>query len=334
MKRKKYLFLSLVLCSVFMLSACNSQKSVVEEEKVDIIEAKTIRITTPNAPNSIPLFYMKDNNVLGDNIELDVAIHKSSEEALAKIMKEEVDMANFGVQEAAKLYNKDVPVSLMNVNVWATYELLTTRDDIKEWSDLKGKTVWLGEKGGPIDFLTKVIIKENGIDDEKDLKIDRLATKELSQMVINDLKDIDVFILREPFISQVKSKNNKIKTAFNLGTEYERLFNKKIPQGGTVGTNNFLESNPQLATLFQEEYKKATKWVMDNPKEAGELGAKYMQEFKGLILESSIENMDMEYIGIEQAREVLEYYYKLAIEIDSTMLENELPDDNFYSGLK
>lgn len=302
--------------------------------KNEVKESKVIKLTVPSAPYSIPIFYMKEKNILGDEIQLDLNIHKTGQEAITKTIKNEVNMGIFGVQEAAKLYNKDIPIKLINVSTWATFKIMTSRDDINSWEDLKGKKVWLGEKGGPIDFLTKVVLKEKGIDIDKDIEINRMDTKELSQMVINDLKDIDVFILREPFISQVMLKNKNIKCVFDLGEEYKKAYNKKIPQGGVVVNKEFLNENTDEVLKFQEEYEKAIKWVKENPKEASQIGRKYMSEFSEEVLESSIKNMDMEFVHIEKARENLEEYFKSVLEIDPVMLENQLPNDEFYVGIK
>ncbi|MDW5298615.1 MAG: ABC transporter substrate-binding protein [Sedimentibacter sp.] len=328
---KKRIISLLLAMSLLVLGGCQSQSD--NNEKVETgTEKQTIRITTPNAPNSIPLFYMKENNVLGDNIQLDIAIHKSGQEAAAKVIKGDIDMANFGVQEAANLYNEGVGVRLMDVSTWATFEILTVRDDVKTWEDLKGKKLWIGDKGGPIDYLLQIVLKANNIN-LTDLEVNRISTSELTQMVVSDIKDIDLFVLREPFISQVKMKNKEITTAFDLGNEYEAAYNIKIPQGGTVLTNEFLESNEEIVALFQEEYKKAIEWIKNNPEEAGELGAKYMQGPNAGVLASAVKNMDMEFHSIEDSKEVLETYFNLALEIDSTMLEGVLPDEGFYEKL-
>ena len=333
MKNKSVLLFLITILSFVLFTGCKSE-NVSKGSKGEVEELKVIKITTPSAPQSIPLFYMKEKNVLGNKVKLDVQVHKTGQEAIAKTMKEEVDMATFGVQEAAKLYNKEVPIKLIDVSNWSTFKIMTSRDDIKNWEDLKGKKVWLGEKGGPIDFLTRIIMKENGINPKSDLEVKRLDTKELSQMVMNNLKDIDVFILREPFISQVMKKNQDIKCVFDLGKEYEKAYNKKIPQGGTVVTNSFIEKNKDTVVLFEQEYKKAIQWVKDNPEEASKIAEKYMNGFTAEVLESAIKNTDMELVSVDGARESLEFYYKQVLEIDSTILENKLPNDNFYKGIK
>ena len=326
--KKKIISLLLVM-SLLVLGGCQSQS---ENSEKEITETQTIRISTPNAPNSIPLFYMKENNILGDKVQIEIEIHKSGEEAVAKVVKGETDMANFGVQEAANLYIEGLEVRLMDVSTWATFEILTARDDIKTWEDLKGKNLWIGDKGGPIDYLTQIELKANNIN-MTDLIVNRIATSELTQMVISEIKDIDVFVLREPFISQVKMKNKEIITAFDLGDEYETAFNLKVPQGGTVIRNDFLKSNEDLVVLFQDEYKKAIEWTKENPEEAAKLGAKYMEGTNETVLTAAVKNMNMEFCAIENSKEILETYFDLALEIDSTMLEGVLPDDGFYEKL-
>lgn len=311
------------------------EESGVAAEREDAVSGKIIQIhmTVPNAPNSIPFFYMQEKKNLGENIILEVSVHKSGEEAIAKTMKKEVDLAYFGVQEAAKLYNKKVPIRLLDVSTWASFELLTTREDISSWEDLKGKKLWIGDKGGPMSYLTEINLRENGLSLETDLSVNRMPIKELSEVVINQTKDIDLFVMREPFSSQVKAKNEEIKVAFDLGEEYEKMQNFKVPQGGVIVRTEFLSEQKELIKNFQKEYQEAILWVKSNPEKAALIGEKYLGG-KTATFTKSINNMDMEYLSIQEAKEELEHYFELAIQVDETMLEGTFPDEEFYESLE
>lgn len=291
-----------------------------------------IRISTPNAPQSIPLFYMQENNVLGD-YDLAVEIHNSSQQAVIKIMKEDLDIALLGVQEAAKLYNNDFPIRLINISNWATFEMLTTRNDINRWDDLVGKTVWLGDKGGPIDLLTQIVMEGNGLS-IKDLDIQRISANELAQMVITETKNIELFVLREPFASQVRADNPAVETVFHLGDEYQALYNEKMPQGGIMARVDFAQTNPDLLDSFQAEYQKAIQWMLDCPDEASQLGAKYLPGLDAQTIAAAIENMDMEIVRIENAQAILELYYEQVLDLDADILGGKLPAADFYNEIR
>lgn len=327
MKKKILVFILVGL--IVLLTSCGIDK----KDSIDVNNKRTVRLTTSNMPSSIPLFYMQENNVLGEDIKLEVSIHKTGQEAIAKIVKNDIDMAYFGVQEAAKLYNKGINLRLINVSTWSTFEILTTKSDIKSWEDLVGKKVWLGDKAGPIDFLTQIVLNKKGID-VKNIDICRISTAELAQMAANELKDMDAFILREPFVSQVKQKNDKVCTLFNLGDEYEKLFKVKAPQSGIVGTNNFISGSPEVLKLFQSEYEKAIEWVQQHPEQASEIGTKYLEGLSQPILLQALKSTDMTLVKIHNAKEALEEYYKHSVEIDSVILENKLPDANFYTEIE
>lgn len=334
MKNIKRISISLLTISILLsLIACSSNtKKESTTLNDEMQENKVIRISTSISPNSIPIFYMQEANLLGDDITLDIQVHKNRQESIAKINNNSVDLLNLSLQEIAHMYNKDLPIHFLDVSNWATFKLMTLNDNINTWEDLKGEKIYTGSKGGPVDLLATTILEHHGLVDGEEVVIKHMKQGELSQMASNELKDIKVFILREPFASQAKLNNSNIKTVYDLGEAWQDTYGHGFPQSGTAGITNFLDSDRELAEFFIKKHQEAIDWVFENPEEAAKIGEKYLKSFSKEVLLKSIKNMNMNTLSNLDARDPLEIYYQHILEFNPEMIGNKMPDDDFYKG--
>lgn len=333
MQKTKKIFITGLIASIFLsLIACSPDSNQEADPANDETrENQVIRVSTSISPNSIPLFYMQEANLLGDDITLDIEMHKNRQESIAKINNNSVDLLNLSMQEIAHLYNKELPVHFLDVSNWATFKVMTLDENINTWEDLRGEKIYTGSKGGPVDILATTILAHNDLTDGNEIDIQHMKQGELSQMAANELKDIRVFILREPFASQAKLNNPNIKTLYDLGESWEEIHGHGFPQSGTAVTTGFLDNNQELAQLFTDKHQEAIDWVFDNPREAAEIGEKHLKSFSKEVLLESLENIDMYTLSSEHAREPLEVYYHHILEFNPEMIGHEMPDDDFYT---
>ncbi len=69
------------------------------------------------------------------------------------------------------MYNKELPVQLVNGTYGASFYLMTKDDSIKEFDDLIGETLWTSMKGGPVAFtLNQILINNADVDSDKDIE--------------------------------------------------------------------------------------------------------------------------------------------------------------------
>src|SRR6056297_2196150 len=129
MKHKKSLYFSIVIFCIFIF-LINSGAAA----------AAKIRLSVSASPSSLPAFYLQENE---NNINLDVTIHRSRNIVISRLMQGEVDAALLSTNEAAKLYNRDVKVQLLGIHNWGLFYLLSTNQEIRDWSDLKGEKIYV-----------------------------------------------------------------------------------------------------------------------------------------------------------------------------------------------
>lgn len=322
---KKNILVIVILIIMSLSVGCNQNDiQEIKDEKRELV------ITTSFSVNSIPFFYMMENNILGDNYNFSVEIHKTRDEATAKILKNEANIAMLSVQEAANMYNKEIPVKLINGTYAASFFLMTNDDSIKEYEDLIGKKLWTSMKGGPVAFtLNQLLINNADIDSNTDIEYQFINLSELTQMVISDLKNIEVFSTRDPFVSKILLVKDDIYIVKDFDKEWVKTFGHRIPLSSVVMGKSLLNADENIANLFNEKYIEAINWVDNNPTEAAILGNKYLKGLSVEILENSIKRMNLEIIDEANLQNELEFYFNQWLEFNPEMVGNKLPDENF-----
>jgi NitT/TauT family transport system substrate-binding protein len=324
--KKSILLISLLMIIMTLGIGCGK-----DEIESDIDSKEELKLTTAFSVRSIPFFYMMENNTLGDNYNLTVEVHKTREEATTKILKNEANIAMLSVQEAANIYNKELPIKLINSAYGANFYLMTNNDSINEFEDLVDKKLWTSMKGGPVAFtLNQLLINNTKVDSEKDITYQFINLSELTQMVLNDLKDIEVFSLRDPFVSKIMLARDDIRIVKDFDQEWIKTFGSRIPLSSVVMGTDLLTKNDNIKDVFNEKYIEAITWVQENPEEAAQMGTKYLNGLSLEVIENAISNMNIEIINESSLEEELNFYFGQWLEFNPEMIGNKKPDSEFY----
>src|SRR5690554_1856750 len=126
-----------------------------------------VTIQSPATVGALPLIWIKESGFLDDQVDLDILVSPDHQRGLALIAQNEIELLVTGVNVGAKAYNKGIDLRLVNVNIWGIDYLLTGGFEACTWSDLEGKTLSLPLQGGPLDFLARYFLLENGADESK-----------------------------------------------------------------------------------------------------------------------------------------------------------------------
>src|SRR6056297_3935592 len=213
-----------------------------------------IVIQTPPVPAALPLLRMESLGELDNFIDLDVKVSSDHQRAISLISKNEIDFMITGANVGAKIYNKGIDVKLVNVNTWAIDYLLTNGFKAEQWSDLEGKTLSLPLKGGPLDFLARYLLKENGLDPQNDVNLVYRPLPNGAKYFMSG--QVDSIILPEPLVSVSLTKSDKAQLSFDIQKEWGKLHNgdERIPFVGLFVSNQFVQEYPGLTDIIAGKY--------------------------------------------------------------------------------
>ncbi|MCY7007717.1 ABC transporter substrate-binding protein [Fusobacterium simiae] len=321
---KIFCLFGMIIFIIIFFSACKKENEKIEVPKEKII----IKLGVPKAPPTLPLLRVIDSKALGENYDFQIEFWDSPEVLIGMVQSNQCDYFASPLTVTANLYNKGLGVRLTNIASWGGGSVLSTNKNIKDWKDLKGKTIYMTLKSTPDDVFTHYFLNRAGFKEGIDYEMIYSPMAEATNMMISGKVEIAMNI--EPNISTILSKNPNVTEVINIGDEWKKLHDgNSLPGAGLITTVKFAEEHPDLVIKIEEEYAKALKWVIENPSEAALLGEKIL-EIKKESLEKAIPNMELKYVGAENAKEVLDPYYKAILDFDKKMIGGKIPDEKLY----
>lgn len=320
---KKIFSLLFVGLLALTLSACNSSSASTNHEKI------TLKLAVPTAPPTLPILRMIETKALGDNVDIQIEKWSDAEQLIAMIQKKEHQMFAFPLTVGATLFNKGVDVRLLNVNTWGVTYFVSSDPSVKTWSDLKGKEIYVPIKSSPPDAFTQYFLNKAGLTPGKDVTIKYATTSEIAQLAGAGKAKYATLI--EPQVTAAMAKNKDLKIAMSFEEEWQKATktDTMIPNAGLATSQAFIDSHPDLVKDFQAKYEEATKWIKDNPKEAGALAQKHLG-MNANIVEKSMPRMGLVYKSAKDSEKELDLFYKTLYEFNPKMIGGKIPDKTLY----
>jgi NitT/TauT family transport system substrate-binding protein len=295
-------------------------------------------IAGPVATVSHPFFKMIESGALSDVAKkVEFRLWQNPDELRAILLKNEAHIVAVPTNVAANLYNRGVDIKLINIPVWGILEIVTRDKNIKTINDLKGQEIVVPFRADMPDIVLQAIIKKAGFDPKKDFKLVYAPTPpDAMQMLI--LRRADNVLLAEPATSMAMRKTGSfplkliapdIYRSINLQKEWGRVYGVegKVPQAA-VAVVGKLDAN--IAKRVEEEYTKALSWYKSNPMEAGVTVEKNIDFFKADAVSDSIANVQLISKNAFDAKDDLEAFFKVLLEIEPKLIGGKIPDEGFY----
>ncbi|HAG08989.1 MAG TPA: hypothetical protein DCK87_05455 [Desulfotomaculum sp.] len=328
--RKRLATCVALLIILLLIGGCGIRRAGNEKQPAPAETAETPRkivVQAPLAPATAPLFkIVKDGLLQGTGLEL--IIYKSVEEATARVVKGEADFTILPVNVAAKLYNRDVKISLANVSTWGILYLVSVDGSVKKWEDLKGSELYVGARGSTPDVLTQYLLRRSGLP-EGSVKLTYLGSPEIAQLMINGL--IKNAVLPEPLVTQVLLKNQQARVISDFFADWQKLEGKttRLPQAGMIVRNEFARSYPIAVTGFQRAYTEAMEWTVTNPEKAALLVEANLQ-IPAPVFVKSLERTRLQFATGSKAKGDVQIYLTRLLEFSPDMVGGKIPDEKFF----
>ena len=228
----------------------------------------------------------------------------------------------------AKAYNKGIALTLLNTTIWGIDYLLTNGFQADSWSDLVGKTLSLPLMGGPVDFLVRYFLQENGVDP---------AQVEFVYLPSNNgarsfqLGQLDAIVLPEPMVSITLLNYDQAVLSLDLQAVWAKLHegDDRIPFVGLFARGDFARENPTLMNTLNAFYQEGVEWVKNNPAEAALLAERYFNQ-PAAVAEASFQRVNLNLYSDAEVRDLINRYFSAILEMYPEMIGGKLPDEDFY----
>lgn len=177
MKKRIALILVVVLLCCFGLAACKARD---EGEKNEEREELT-KVTLNEVAHSI--FYapqyvaIEEGYFVEEGIKLELVTGFGADKVMAAVLSGDADIGFMGSESSIYAYQQGANDKVVNFAqlTQRAGNFLVSREKMPEfqWEDLKGKDILGGRKGGMPEMVFEYILKQHGMDPDKDMNIDR-----------------------------------------------------------------------------------------------------------------------------------------------------------------
>lgn len=277
--------LCVLLTAVFvigLLSACTSKDdtkkttNTAEEQK----EEKSVSVTLNEVAHSIfyaPQYVAIEKGYFKDEgIDLTLVTGFGADKVMTAVLSGEADIGFMGSESSIYTYQEganDVIVNFAQLTQRAG-NFLVAREEMDNfaWTDLKGKDVLGGRKGGMPEMVFEYILKQNGIDPEKDVNIDQGIDFGSTAAAFSGGQG-DFTVEFEPGATALEQeKAGYVVASLGVDSGY-------VPYTAYSAKQSFMDKNPEIVQKFTNALQKGMDFVQTHtPEEIAEVIAPQFKE--------------------------------------------------------
>ena len=259
------LFAFLLVFSLCMgCSKAETGDKTTASDSFEVSSQKTspVKITLNEVAHSVfyaPLYVAIEKGYFKDeNIDLTLVTGFGAVKTMTAVISGEADIGFMGSEASVYMYSEgasDYVVNFAQLTQRAGNFLVARQDNEHfQWADLKGKTVLGGRKGGMPEMVFEYILKENGIDPEKDLTIIQNIDFGSTAPAFADGRG-DFTIEFEPGATSLESEG-KGHVIASLGKD-----SGYVPYTAFSAKKSYLKENPDVIQRFTNALQKGMDYV-------------------------------------------------------------------------
>lgn len=223
-----------------------------------------------------------------NNIEIDLITGEGADSVMTSVLSNQVEIGFAGPEASIYVYNegKEDYTQVFAQLTRKDGSFLVSKKEIKDfkWTDLKGKKIIPGRKGG-VPFMTlEYVIKNNGLNPQNDLFLDDSIKFDLMAGAFSS-GDADFVTLFEPTASMVEQQGKGYIVA-SVGKEAG-----EIPYTAYFAKKSFIEKNNDLIQRFTNAIYKGEQWVKNHTaKETAEVIKDFFPDTNIEILTTAVQS--------------------------------------------
>ena len=331
------LAISLAACSGSVSEAVSSASATAEPTAAPEAEAPvtTFRIAGLKGPTTMGMVKLMSDAEAGEtHHDYQVTMYGAADEVVPLLVKGDIDLAAIPANLAANLYNQtEGKVQVAAINTLGVLYVVTTGDDVKSVEDLKGKTVYSTGKGTTPEYVLNYILKENGIDPEKDLTVEYKSEATEVAAALQAADEGAIAVLPQPYVTAAQSQIEGLNVALNLTEEWNKVStDSDLVTGVLVASTEFIEQNEAAFEEFLKDYQASIEWVNSNTADAAELVANYGIVAKAPLAQKALPACNLTYVDGAEMKTKLSGYLQVLFDQNPKAVGGAMPGDDFYYG--
>ena len=330
---KKYISILLVLSLILAsFSACGKDNSA-NNSNTAPAEPVTVRIGSLTGPTTIGLVKLLADAEEGKTQnKYESKIAGSADELTPLIIKGELDVLVGPSNLASVLYNKtEGKVQMAAVTTLGVLSVFTTDENVKTWSDLKGRTIYATGKGSVPEYALTYLLQQNGLEPGRDVTIE-YKSEPAEIIALYEASGSTGFcaMLPQPYATAAVTKYPEFRQLFDLASEWDKLGGgSRMVTACLMVRREFAEADPEAVAILLKEYEASAQWVNANVDQAAELTEKYIN-IKAAVAKKAIPGCSVVCISGSEMKTAAESFLKVLYDQNPAAVGGKLPAEDFY----
>lgn len=298
-------------------------------------------LSGPPAAVSVPLIHMLESGALRGVAEVvEFTLWKDPDQLRLMAIGGKADFLAMPSNVAANLYNKGVPVKLLNISTWGALWMVSRNGAATTLANFKGQEVAMPFREDMPDVVFALLADKQGLHPKTDFKL-RYVASPLDAMQLLVTRRVDHALLAEPAVSMALRKTQSFPVSVvaptlfrsvDLQREWGRVFNTRprLPQAGMAAIGP-RATDTALQARVADAYAASLSWCMAHKAEAGVMVAKRIDLLSPEAVADALAVCQMEAVPAGKAKAELEAFYTQLHQRNPALVGGKLPDAGFYA---
>ena len=292
-------------------------------ENTETADGTLVRVASLKGPTSLGLLFLMNKADKGETANTyEFQMATGADEILPLMVKGDLDIALVPANVASVLYHKTQGgVEVIDINTLGVLYMVSGEDGLTNFTDLKGKTIYLTGKGTTPDYVLQYLLTANGMSADDVILEYKSEATEVASVLAEDPTAIG--LLPQPFVTAACMQNDALKVIFDLNEEWNKVQGEdgsSMVTGVTVVRKEFLEENEEAVKSFMEDHKASAEDINADPATGAALAVEAQIVAKEPIT----------YIDKAEMKQALSGYLDVLFHQDSLSIGGGLPESDFY----
>ena len=232
-------------------------------------EAKLAKVTLNEVAHSI--FYapqyvaIEEGYFKDEGLDMTLITGFGADKTMTAVISGEADIGFMGAEASIYAYQEGATDPVVNFAqlTQRAGNFLVAREEMSDfkWEDLKGRKVLGGRKGGMPEMVFEYILKQNGLDPQKDLSIDQSIDFGATAAAFTGDNSADFTVEFEPSATALEKQGAGYVVA-SLGVD-----SGYVPYTSYSAKTSYMEKNPDIMQKFTNALQKGMDYVQKHTPE-------------------------------------------------------------------
>lgn len=253
--------------------------------------------------------------------EVEVTTWDTFDTLLAHIQTDQATLFALPLNVGATLYNKDIPLQLIQVNNWGSMFLVSTVET--PLSALEQQTIYVPSQGGPPDLLFNFIMQQQHI---KNVSTTFVNMNDIAQQIANGT--IQHAIIPEPMLSTLQANlKQPLSITIDFNNFWQTQFGTDLPQTGIFAKKDWLNNHSKFVANYQQQQVDIIKNISTH--NTIQSISTYL-DLSPTIIKNSLQNSILVSDAPLTMREEVENYLSILAAHNPESIGGALPSQDFY----